>query len=610
MMAHLWLFLAGLLLSPALSAAPAIDERFESPRATMFTFLGAVNDVKAGDSEAWREALECMDLSSVEAGSSEGERRYALRLWASINRIRVVEEQDLPDASELAPGQSSYLFFPRIFDELDDEVVARAGIDPELAHIELRRDEDGRWRFSADTMEGLGALYESLSVLEAKIGGDEWALENRPWLRKWMPAGLVQSEFLDLEYWQWIGLLALALLGKIVDQLLRFVLRPLIRRITARYHGQTSEDSVRAVVRPLGLLSSGVVWLLSIGVLGFSGAPLELLLAAIGAFTILAGTWAGWNLTDLVGEVMAIKAGRTDSTIDDVLVPLLTKTVKVFIVAFGIVYAAQSLHFNIVPLITGLGIGGLAFAFAAKDTIENLFGSIAVILDRPFEVGDWVVIDDTEGTVEDVGFRSTRVRTFYNSQVTVPNSALVRAVVDNYGRRKYRRWHTTLGLQYDTTPAQLIAFTEGIRELIRAHPYTRKDYFQVWCHDFGDSSLNVMLYMFFEVPDWSTELRERERLFIDTVRLADRLGVRFAFPTQTVHLFRGQAPDEPAHETPGRSTDRRAIISGVRAAQELTRNQPWRETPPGPVTYAGVETKLEGGDSLETTEDTRSRPDG
>jgi MscS family membrane protein len=588
-------------------ASEVHDARLESPRATVVTFLRAVNDVRAGEESAWDDALDCLDLANVTNVTAAGERRFAVKLWATINRIRLVDEQELPALEGLEPAQDTYIFFPRHFSDEDEAIVGEAGIDPLLTNVELTRDADGDWRFSAATMASLNELYTALAARESVLGVDEWSLETEPWLRKLMPVGLTRGRFLELEYWQWLGLLILALIGKTVDTLLRHLVRPIIRRVIRHYHGEASDDAVRAVVRPLGLLASGIVWLLLIRTLGFGGAPLQLLLAAIGAFTILAGTWTTWSLTDLVGEVMTLKAARTESTIDDVLVPLLTKTVKTFIVAFGIVYAAQSLHFNIVPLITGLGIGGLAFAFAAKDTIENLFGSIAVILDRPFEVGDWVVIGDTEGTVEDMGFRSTRIRTFYNSQITMPNSALVRAVVDNYGRRTYRRWRSTLGVQYDTTPDQLIAFTEGIRELIRAHPYTRKDYYQVWCNDFGDSSLNVMLYMFFDVPDWSTELRERERLFVDIVRLADHLGVQFAFPTQTVHLFRGGSANGPQHEPPGSTTDRRSLISGARAAQELVRNQPWRDDPPGPVSF-GAETRLEDGDPRGTTEDTRSRP--
>ena len=193
---------------------------------------------------------------------------------------------------------------------------------------------------------------------------------------------------------------------------------------------------------------------------------------------------------------------------------------------------------DVTALIGGLGIGGAALAFASQDTLSNLFGSLTVLADRPFEIGDWIVSDGVEGTVENVGMRSTRVRTFYNSVVVLPNSRLTTAIVDNMGKREFRRFTTKVGVQYDTTPEQLDAFCEAIREVIRRHPYTRKDYFQVYVNDLSASSIDILLYMFFECNDWPTELRERHRLLTDIMRVAQILGIQFAFPTQTLHLFR------------------------------------------------------------------------
>jgi MscS family membrane protein len=406
------------------------------------------------------------------------------------------------------------------------------------------------------------------------------------WLSEIVPESLTQGQVLGVAYWQWVGMLVLIFAGFVLDQLIRAVARPLFRRVSRRFHSQLEERTVDHPGRAIGLFGAALFWRLWIPALALNGLAAEIALAATDVFAVLTGAWAAWKLADFICEVLLHKAERTESKFDDVLIPLLRKTMKVFIVAFGVVYTAQSLNINIVPLVTGLGIGGLAFAFAAKDTIENFFGSVAVILDRPFEVGDWVIIGDVEGTVEELGFRSTRVRTFYNSQVTIPNSTLVRATVDNYGRRRFRRWKTTIGVQYDTPPEKLVAFTEGIRELVRQHPYTRKDFYQVWCHDFADSSLNILLYIFHEVPDWSTELRERERLFVDIVRLADRLGVQFAFPTRTVHLYKEEkTPAATQYATPVGSTDREAADAGIQAARELTDQQSWREQRPGPMRF-------------------------
>jgi MscS family membrane protein len=226
----------------------------------------------------------------------------------------------------------------------------------------------------------------------------------------------------------------------------------------------------------------------------------------------------------------------TDTKVDDILVPMVSRALKIVTIAFGLLFVAQNLNIDITSLLAGLGLGGLAFALAAKDTVANLFGSLTVLIDRPFQIGDWVVIGSHEGTVEEIGFRSTRIRTFYNSKITVPNSNLVNVPVDNLGARRFRRVKCMISIEYDTLPEKIEAFCEGIRELIRRHPYTRKDYYMVYFNEFADSSLNILLYAFHITPDWATELRERHRLFVDIVRLAKQLEIGFAFPTRTLHV--------------------------------------------------------------------------
>ena len=257
---------------------------------------------------------------------------------------------------------------------------------------------------------------------------------------------------------------------------------------------------------------------------------------------------------DVIGGYIAHNKEIRLSHFDEMLVPLLRTLLRVLVVIVVILFV---LHywFDTPPttVLGALGIGGVALAFAAKDTLGNFFGSLTVLFDRPFAVGDWIVMGDVDGTVEHVGFRSTRVRTFYNSIITVPNAKMVDSVVDNYGARRYRRTKTMISIQYSTSPERIDAFCEGIRELIRLHPYTRKDYYHVYFNEFAASSLDLLLYVFFEVPDWSTELRERHRLFVDIVRLAHDIGIEFAFPTQTVWLHRaakaGEAPPAVQFET-------------------------------------------------------------
>ncbi|MEM6959665.1 MAG: mechanosensitive ion channel domain-containing protein, partial [Myxococcota bacterium] len=175
---------------------------------------------------------------------------------------------------------------------------------------------------------------------------------------------------------------------------------------------------------------------------------------------------------------------------------------------------------------------------AAKDTVANLFGSLSIFADQPFQVGDWVVIEGKEGTVEEVGMRSTRIRTFKESVVSIPNAVVANAAVDNFGQRRYRRCSLKLGLTYASSTDQLQAFVEGIRAILRANAHVRQDAYEVHFRDFGDSALEVVAYFFFTVNTWTEELRERQNVLLEIMRLSEALKVEFAFPTQTLHVLR------------------------------------------------------------------------
>ncbi len=551
-----------------------------SPRATMRTLLVAMNALWS-EPDAWQRAVATIETLEPDALV---QRERARQLYAVLNRIELVAPERLPDAAS-ATTLTRYHYFP---DPQRDRALLRR-IGAPRGGIALRRGDDGGWRFSADTVATLPALYAQLEPLPLVAGRELVTVVE--WLESWLPVWLVENRFFTVKYWAWLAIFGVILLGLVADLLTRALLRGLSERVTRRTADASDPSLLHAALRPIGLFAAALVWMLPLGLLELDPLVERVIGGALRIFLVLAGTLSIWRLIDLGAGVLAQRAARTATRIDDVLIPLVSRALKLFVLAMGVIYAADALNIPITPLLASLTVAGVGFSFAAKDTVENFFGSVAVVLDRPFDIGDWVVIDGTEGIVEQVGFRSTRIRTFYNSQITVPNSNLVRASVDNYGRRQYRRWNTTLGLQYDTPPDKLVAFTEGIRELIRTHPYTRKDYYQVWCNEFSASSLDVLLYIFFDVPDWNTELRERERLFLDILRLADQLGVHFAFPTRTVHVMSpGAGPVAEAAPPPARESERNAQQEGVQAARALVRDQVWRSVKPGPVVFAGSPT--------------------
>jgi MscS family membrane protein len=581
----------------------------DSPRAAMLTFLQAMNAIEDGEFERWPEVYPLMGEADPGPELAHLLRRRAVKLKQTLDYIgRVDIEGELPGAID----QNYFVYFPQAFNSTHEQAVDDIGTDK--YSIALQRSDEVGWTFSDATFGGLDDLHRLLLEHRDEQFSDQEYSDGGKFLAQLMPNSLKGGPILGLYYWQWLTLAMLILLGVAIDQLIRTVTHGLIVARMSQSQQDEQKTELAKTVRPFGFVAGGVLVMLGLTLVGLPDLAYRFLHGAAAVFTVLAGILAAWKLIDLIASIAFRKAEKSKTKFDDILVPMVAKAAKIFAVAIGIVYGAQALNLPIVPLLGSLGIGSLAFAFAAKDTIENFFGSVAVILDRPFEVGDWVVIGDTEGTVEELGFRSTRIRTFYNSQITVPNATLVRATVDNYGRRKYRRWKTHVGVQYDTPPDKLIAFTGGIRELVRQHPYTRKDYFQVWMHQWSASSMDILLYIFFEVPDWSTELRERERMFIDIVRLADKLGVQFAFPTQTVHLYKEEhKPYEMKHETPGATADRRAMVNGFRIARELVKDQAWQTNRPGPVNYSpdNIKTLLdEAGNETLIEKEAKTEPRG
>jgi MscS family membrane protein len=368
-----------------------------------------------------------------------------------------------------------------------------------------------------------------------------------------------------------------------VERIVAGLIPALFRRSLKKRQLDVGKSTAKIGFRPFGILAMALLWWGFISWLRLPPRIYLVLVVAIRFLAAAAGVWSAYRLVDVLADVLKRKAKATVTKFDDLLVPLFRKSMKVFVTVVGIVFLASVLKLNVTSLLAGLGLGGLAFTLAAQDSVKNLFGSLTVIMDRPFQVGDWVKIGSSEGSVEEVGFRSTRIRTFYNSRITVPNGTLISAVVDNMGERKFRRVKTMLSLTYDTPPEKIDAFCEGIRELIRCHPYTRKDYFHVYFTQFSAASLDVLLYTFLQVPEWGTELREKHRLFNDILRLANRLGVEFAFPTQTLHIVKDEGGEEGEFPYPREDEVDAAVRLGrdeARAIVAGTLGDPVRIPPP------------------------------
>ena len=361
-----------------------------------------------------------------------------------------------------------------------------------------------------------------------------------------------EDTYIGIEVEQFIGIGVMVVVAGVVHLLVSQALRLYVR---ARLHGDDREfwDQERARLgRATLALIAAITVILGFPTLGFESSVENVVNQVASLFGAGALVVLGFRGVDVLTDVLERRAEQTASRFDDQLVPLVSSALKGVVVLIGAVFVMGNLGVNVTSLLAGLGLGGLAVALAAQDTIRNLLGGVTIFADRPFQVGDWVVMNDIEGTVEHVGFRSSRVRTFYNSVVTVPNARIVDTHVDNMGLRQWRRYKTTLGLGYNSTPDQVQAFVEGVRALIRSNPGMRKDFYIVEFHGFSAVTLDVLVYCFIDAKDWNEELRTRHVLNLDIMRLAQDVGVEFAFPTQTLHVasLPGQPQDVPA--APGR----------------------------------------------------------
>ncbi|MFN8847270.1 MAG: mechanosensitive ion channel family protein [Bdellovibrionales bacterium] len=243
-----------------------------------------------------------------------------------------------------------------------------------------------------------------------------------------------------------------------------------------------------------------------------------------------------YQICDGFGRWLQYRSNGNSSSLDQQLVPFIRKTLKVLVVSLGALSLIQGLGFNVVSILAGLGLGGLALALAAQDTAANVFGSIMILMDKPFKVGDLVRIGDTEGIIEDIGFRSTRIRTAQRSLVSLPNSTVAKEKIENLSARDGLRVRHTLGITYSASIDQIVSFSESIRQDLTLNPLVNKEDIQVSFQNLGDFSLQIVVQFYVKLMTPSEYGLFQQDFLIQVLKLAKKHQVDFAFPTQTLHV--------------------------------------------------------------------------
>jgi MscS family membrane protein len=442
-------------------------------------------------------------------GSHEEGKRLAIKLKKIFEaKALLVDYDEIPkDINYLDSSTKKNIFVP--FEDLPEIYVEKYG---------------DKWYYSKESVKHIKEIYEVVYPysIEELIGE--------------MPESLTGT-FWGLYIWQYIGLLAYIIIAALVFFILKFLLRLILSKFIAHLRNSDIIQNYRSPISSnLSFLVAVVLFSsflpalkLPIGLIVVFAYTFKILIPALIAFIL-------YKMCDVAADIFDKVIFKSKTKLIDQSVPFIRKALKIIVVTSSVIVILQSLDVPITALLAGVSLGGLALALAAQDTIRHLFGSVTIFTDRPFEVGDWVVIEGKEGIVEEVGLRSTRIRTFYDSLITVPNGKLTDMVIDNMGKRKYRRYISKFAVTYDTPPDLIEAFIEALRKIVTQHSNIRQDLYHIYLNEFDNSSLNILFQVYFEAPDYSTELKYKHDILLEIIRIADELCIRFAFPTRTVHV--------------------------------------------------------------------------
>ena len=348
-------------------------------------------------------------------------------------------------------------------------------------------------------------------------------------------------EFLGNNLQEYVFFISTILIGLIFKKLLSKYLSHLLYKIIGKKGNSVGIDKFdQLLTKPLGLFVMLSVIYIGSTYLEFPSFIDLSIQNIISKIFSLIYIYAVFNIflkvIDYVGLILKQKAELTENKMDDQLIPFATEIGKIIVVIFAVfIILGNVFGINITALATGLGIGGIAIAMASKESLENLLGSFTIFFDRPFTVGDIVKVGSVTGIVEKVGFRSTRIKTFDRSIVTVPNKKMVDAELDNLGLRPVRRVKFHIGLTYSTTTEQIKNIVKDMQEMVNIHPNTNDDG-RVRFQEFGASSLDILVIYYVNSPKWEDLINAKEDINYKIMDIVKKHNSDFAFPSTSVYL--------------------------------------------------------------------------
>ena len=346
---------------------------------------------------------------------------------------------------------------------------------------------------------------------------------------------LLEIATLQINWWQWLAIPGVILVAVSIGGLVSRISRAVLKRLAARTAIQWDQVLVEKLPGPIWAFGTLAAASLALPALDLAREPKVLILRLLQLGFFFAVYWSLAQGLDVLNEA-AIKHPWTQShPAARSLLPVGRRILKVMVWVVAILSLLSYFGFPVGSLLAGLGIGGLAFALAGQKTAENLFGAVAIGLDQPLSVGDFVKIEDFVGTVETIGVRSTRIRTPDRTLITLPNGKLAEMRIETFAVRDRIRFFTTIGLVYETHREQMTQVLENFEAILRAHPLVWPDNIAVRFRQFGESSLDIDVMAWF-VCDWDTFMLVRQEILLQFMEVVEQAGSSFAFPSRTLYL--------------------------------------------------------------------------
>ena len=484
---------------------PSAFLRLRSARDTMTAFLSDFANWNQGGRGA---VLDTLDISQLFTATRDYEGLLAAQyLLLVLQRVKTIIPQEIPDDPA---DRQPYVVF--------DHPAGKIVIAP------VGDGEETRWKFTAGTVRDIRTLYAAVEAMPL-AGAQVVSLPPstffavRGWLSSNYPASL--QPFGPVEQWQATG----AVLGILICLAAAWLLAQIIGRLIRWDLGGTTLSAERALRWPLRLALAASLFKLFIPALGWPEAVRQYS-APIHAVIIAGfGVWSGWYLIDLLTHNLVARVRRTEGNADDITLSLCLGAVRLVLVFVAATYVAHELSLPTNGVLAGLGLSGLAFAFASKETLSNVFGAGILVADHPFKRGDWITAGDIQGTVEKVGIRSTRIRTLEDTEAVVPNGKLSDTSIQNWGSRRHRLVKGKVTVNYGASPAAIDNFMEDIKQTASQSDGVVPGRTQVGIAALGSDGIEVEFSCYVAVANATDEKNAKSHLMLDILRLATRRGL-------------------------------------------------------------------------------------